>query len=52
MGVISGQVIHNLQDLDKQHHLLLDYAQKQMMRIAEFIEVEIFVSKECQRETH
>jgi DNA invertase Pin-like site-specific DNA recombinase len=29
------------QDLDKQHHLLLDYAQKQNMRIKEFIEVEI-----------
>jgi DNA invertase Pin-like site-specific DNA recombinase len=29
------------QDLDKQHHLLLDYAQKQGLRIDEFIEVEI-----------
>jgi DNA invertase Pin-like site-specific DNA recombinase len=29
------------QDLDKQHHLLLDYAQKQNMRIDEFIQVEI-----------
>jgi DNA invertase Pin-like site-specific DNA recombinase len=29
------------QDLDKQHHLLLDYAQKQGLRIDEFIQVEI-----------
>ncbi len=36
------------QDLDKQHHLLLEYAQQQQLQIHEFIEVEIS-SRKTQR---